>query len=272
MTELKIGGLIPVRMTSERLPGKALLDLAGQPVLYHLLDRIAACRFIESPRDIVVCTTEDASDDALCEAVESYGASTYRGERDDIIARFSGAMTAFGFDAVIQADGDDPLSATEYMDLTMARLLDPDLPNADIVTVSGLPLGCATKSFSAKGLEKVMARYRSELNDTGFIYFFTKTGICDHVELTCEKPEHQHDTARLTLDYPDDLAVFRQIFETLFQQDNVFSLSDTVEYLNAHPDVASQNLHLNDDYWARTDEKSFLMYTDEMGTERRIVV
>ena len=138
---MKIGALIPIRLASERLPGKALKDIVGRPVVHHLLDRVAACRHIADPRNVVVCTTTEPSDDALVPAVESYGCSVFRGSVDDIIRRFGDAMAAHGFDAVIQADGDDPLSATEYMDLTMDRLLAD--PAIDIVTVKGVPLGTA---------------------------------------------------------------------------------------------------------------------------------
>ena len=87
MPKRKIGALIPIRLASERLPGKALLDICGRSVLHHLLDRVAACRFVDAA-DIVVCTTRDASDDPLIPAVEEYGASVFRGETDDIIKRF----------------------------------------------------------------------------------------------------------------------------------------------------------------------------------------
>src|SRR5690606_12654337 len=112
-----IGALIPVRLRSERLPGKALLPLAGRPMIAHLLDRMAASRFIADKADIDVCTTTDPSDDPLQDAVEREGCSIFRGSVDDIILRFGDAMSHYGFDAVIQADGDDPLSATEYMDV-----------------------------------------------------------------------------------------------------------------------------------------------------------
>lgn len=268
----KIGALIPVRLTSERLPGKALMEMSGRPVLYHLLDRVAASRHITSPRDVVVCTTEAAEDDPLQEAVEAYGASVFRGAVDDIIKRFGDAMTAFDFDAVIQADGDDPLSATEYMDATMDRLLDAGAAPVDIVTVDGLPLGCATKSFSREGMEKVLRRYRTERNDTGFIYFFTKSGFCAVDTLTCTDPAHRHDKARLTLDYPVDFEVFSAIFDALYRPGEVFSHAELVAFLNANPDLVERNRSVEEEYWSRTRDKAQLEFVDEGGNRRQIEV
>ena len=58
--------------------------------------------------------------------IDDVTASTVGGvEQDfDVPSRFYEAMIEFKFDSVIQADGDDPLSAREYMDLTMKALLE----------------------------------------------------------------------------------------------------------------------------------------------------
>lgn len=260
---MKIGALIPIRLASERLPGKALKDMCGRPVVHHLLDRVVASRHIADPKHVVVCTTTEKFDNPLVSAVESYGCSVFRGAVDDIIKRFGDAMAANGFDAVIQADGDDPLSATEYMDLTMDRLLaDRTL---DIVTAKGLPLGVATKSFTRAAMNKVLAAYKTEHNDTGFIYFFTKSGLCRHAEIGPVSPDHVHETARLTLDYDVDLELFRCIFDALYKPGEVFGLAELVRFLNANSDLVELNRHVEAQYWQNTAEKVALQYTTNEG-------
>jgi spore coat polysaccharide biosynthesis protein SpsF len=256
-------------LQSERLPGKALLPICGRPILWHLLDRVGASRYL-AKKDVVVCTTTDAEDTPLVEAVERYGASVFRGSRDDIIERFHGAMSEYGFDAVVQVDGDDPLCATEYMDLTMARLLSGDA--LDIVTASGLPLGIASKSFTRAAMEKVYRHYRSTQNDTGFIYFFTKTGLCRQAVVEPLGPEHVLDAARLTLDYPVDLELFTRIFEALYVEGEVFDLATALDLLRRNPDwLAINNTRdLDAEYWRRTAEKAQLFYRDEEGVTQKI--
>lgn len=262
----KIGALIPIRMTSERLPGKALLPIAGRPVVQYLLDRVFACRHL-APERTVVCTTQDPSDDPLVAEVERYGARAFRGSRDDIIRRFRDAMAEFAFDAVVQVDGDDPLSATEYMDATMDKLLSD--PAIDIVTCGGLPLGTAVKSFTWRAMQKVFDRYRTERNDTGFIYFFTKSGICRHETIGPLDPSHVHDTARLTLDYPADLEVFRKILEALDRPGRPASHAEVVRFLNANPAIVEQNQSVEAEYWARTAKKAgSLSFIDDRGATR----
>jgi spore coat polysaccharide biosynthesis protein SpsF len=272
-TEAKrIGALIPVRLRSERLPGKALRMLSGRPVIYHLLDRVAACRYIEDVRDVVVCTTQHASDDPLASAVEHYGASVFRGHPDDIIERFANAMEVHDFDAVVQADGDDPLSATEFMDVTMETLLQAQStsPPAGIVTVSGVPLGCATKSFTREAMRTVLRSYRTNRNDTGFIYFFTRSGLVKHIDIECNQATLQHPHARLTLDYELDLKLFEAVFDALYQTGELFGLADTVTFLRNNPELAALNLSVEDEYWQRTADKVELTYVDDHGIERVI--
>ena len=255
---MNIGAIIPIRLKSERLPNKALLEIAGRPVCYHLLDQVCDSKYIRHKRNVVVCTTTHQSDDPLVDVIHDYGCSVFRGDSDDIIARFYEAMIEFKFDSVIQADGDDPLSAREYMDLTMKALLEN--PEVDVVTVKGLPLGCATKSFRRRALEKVRASYLTKKNDTGFIYFLTKTGLCDHLELECSELAHQHETARLTLDYYEDFELFVKIIESIKNGDKALNLSDVVSFLRRHPDVAASNAHVEKEYWRRTREKLDLQY------------
>ena len=265
----RIGALIPIRLASERLPGKALKEICGRPVVHHLLDRVAACRYID-PEMAVVCTTEEATDDPLASVVEDWGASVYRGSTDDIIERFQGAVAHFGFDAVVQVDGDDPLSATEYMDLTMEKLLVD--ANADIVTCGNLPLGIAVKSFRASAMRRVYDHYKTAENDTGFIYFFTKTGLCNHVEIDPVSPDHVFDGARLTLDYEADLEMFRTLFEALYREGEVFGLEAVVRFLRDNPKVVAMNQGLDEVYWERTREKAQLEYQDANGETQRIPV
>jgi spore coat polysaccharide biosynthesis protein SpsF len=267
---MNIGALIPIRLRSERLPNKALMEIGGRPVFHHLLDRVCACKHIKTKQSVIVCTTDDPSDDPLVQSIENYGCSVFRGDKNDIIKRFYSAMEAFDLDYVVQVDGDDPLTATEYMDITMDVLLaDTSL---DIVTVDGLPLGCASKSFSRRAIKKVFGAYLSKENDTGFIYFFTKTGLCNHHIVRCKNPHHQHPNARLTLDYPEDFELFTKIFDGAKRSGHKLNHEGVVKYLNEHKDLCDINSYLDERYLQRTIQKANLQYLSSVGHAETIKV
>ncbi len=253
---LRFGALVPVRLDSERLPGKALMEIEGRPAIHHLLDRLFASRHL-SPESVVICTTEDASDDALVPVVEATGAKVFRGSRDDIIDRFHRAVEAFDFDVIIQADGDDPCVDPLYMDLCVDRLLSDDA--LGIVVAEGLPLGLASKAFRRTALTTVWDHHATERNDTGFIYYFTKTGLCE-VGTVVAAADHRHATARLTLDYDEDLAFFRAVFAELYTPGSVFGVEEIVALLERRPDLVEINAGLDERYWQRTRELAQLEY------------
>jgi spore coat polysaccharide biosynthesis protein SpsF len=254
---MRIGALIPVRLASERLPNKALLPIAGRPMITHLLDRVFASRHLTRDR-VVVCTTEEKSDDPLVSVVEATGARIFRGSRDDIVDRFYRAVQWAGFDAVIQADGDDPCADPLYMDLCMDRLLIEG--SLGIVVAEGLPLGLASKAIRTSAIETVWKHHVTERNDTGFILYFTRTGLCKKDTIYPISPDHQHETARLTLDYPDDLTFFRTLFKELYREEEIFGVEQIVSLLRRRPDLVTINAGLSVEYSQRTRERAQLEY------------
>ena len=47
--------LIQVRMGSKRLPKKSMLDLAGKPMIYRIIERLKKCKL---PDEIVLITSK----------------------------------------------------------------------------------------------------------------------------------------------------------------------------------------------------------------------
>lgn len=264
----RTGCFIPIRLDSERLPGKALKPAAGRPIVHHLLDRACAARLIREPADVVVCTTEEPGNASLVEAVESYGCSVFRGDRDDLIQRFKDAADAFGFDHILQIDGDDPLCDPAYMDLVLQALADD--PALDAAVTTGLPFGMNVKAFTRAAVDKVHAGYKSYANDTGFALYFVKSELCRCRELPPLSDDHVIAEARLTLDYAEDLEVFRRILEALSRPGEVAGIGEIVGWLRAHPEVVAINANLQESYMERSRAKVDLSYTDADGNVRRI--
>ncbi len=135
-----------------------------------------------------------------------------------------------------------------------------------------LPLGIASQSFTRQAMRTVYHHYKSVQNDTGFIYFFTKTGLCKQATVSPIKPEHIHDEARVTLDYEEDLQFFTQIFESLYREGEVFGLDAVLDLLRKRPELLHINGNLNEEYEQRTRDKAKLEYQNVDGQMRTITV
>ena len=66
---MKVVAVIPARYASRRFPGKALADLAGKPMVQHVVERAAQAKTV----DRVLVATDD---ERIAAAVRAFGTET----------------------------------------------------------------------------------------------------------------------------------------------------------------------------------------------------
>ena len=111
--------IIQARMTSTRLPGKVLADLAGRPVLEHVVRRVSSAERID---DVVVATTVNASDDPLVELADRLGVRWHRGDEHDVLSRYVDAAREAAAEMVVRITADCPLADPAVIDSVCAAL------------------------------------------------------------------------------------------------------------------------------------------------------
>ena len=122
--------VIPARYASTRFPGKALVDIAGRPMIEHVYRRAAEARGI----DAVVVATDDQR---IADAVSGFGG----------IARMTSASHHTGTDRlaevardlrcpiIVNVQGDEPLvDPSAITQMVNALLADPTLEMATLRT------------------------------------------------------------------------------------------------------------------------------------------
>lgn len=97
--------VIPARYASSRLPGKALADIAGKPMVVHVAERAR-----ESGAEEIIVATDDAR---ICEAVERHGhvALMTRADHASGTDRIAEVAVARGWRddrIVVNVQGDEP--------------------------------------------------------------------------------------------------------------------------------------------------------------------
>ncbi len=101
---MKIGIIILCRLSSTRLPGKILKQIEGKTILQHIHNRLAQ---IIPPTDIVIATSDEASDDPIETYCQDNKLQYYRGDLNNVALRFLAASEAFGFDYAVRINGDN---------------------------------------------------------------------------------------------------------------------------------------------------------------------
>lgn len=102
---MNISPIIFARMSSSRLPGKALIEVHGRPLLSYT---IARARNIHHAGSVILATSLDKSDDVLEKYAENEGLQIFRGGLQNVAQRALECAEHFNLDGFIRICGDRP--------------------------------------------------------------------------------------------------------------------------------------------------------------------
>ena len=152
---------IPARMESSRFPGKVLADINGHPMLWHVLQRVAAAKKVDN-----VWVVTDSHE--VQSAVTSWGAQSLMTRPDcpSGTARIASVIEQLNADTIINVQGDEPLISSEVIDLV-----------ADALETSGL--GVATPIFQISASDDIFNQNIVKVvrDATGKALYFSRSAI-----------------------------------------------------------------------------------------------
>ncbi|MBH61768.1 MAG: hypothetical protein CL569_04840 [Alphaproteobacteria bacterium] len=229
-------GLVQARMGSSRVPGKALIDLAGKPLLWHMIDRL---RRVPQVGPMVLATTQDPRNAPMIALARSEGLAVYQhAEEDDLAGRVANAIAPLKGDLVLKVGGDCPLIDPAVLEGMVKLALATD--GADFVSNRinwSFPLGLSADVVSRRSIEWSDANLHDPEDRELFAVY-----IRDHpdrftvVSYTNDTDLSQHGW---TVDEPEDVIFMRDIFDNLHRPGKVFAMQDVLDYLDAKAAGAS---------------------------------
>ena len=108
--------IIQARMSSQRLPGKVLMNIAGQPMLERVCHRVMQSN---GAKKVVIATSNDSSDDQIEQFCDLRNISCFRGALDDVAGRFLAVIRREGAEEFIRISGDSPLIDPSLIDIAI---------------------------------------------------------------------------------------------------------------------------------------------------------
>ena len=229
--------IIQARMSSSRLPGKVLMPLADKPVLWHVVDRIRACKTIS---EVVVATSTDQTDDAIEAWCHGTGVSCYRGSLNDVLDRYYQAAKLHKADAVVRITADcpavDPTIVDEVVQGYVAGRyefygLAGEFPDGlDCTVFAFTALERAWQEATLPSEREHVGPYiekHPEIFKSGALKKFT--GLSDH---------------RWTLDEPRDYEFLKAVFSRLHREDKPFLTHELLALLENEPELRQINSHI----------------------------
>ena len=235
MTE--IIAIVQARMGSTRLPGKVMLNLLGQPMLVHDIERIKRSKRIN---EIVIATTTDSSDEIIVQLCQDRGWLYFRGSELDVLDRYYHCAKKYCADVVVRLTSDCPLIEPTIIDRVIEAFMDhsPDMDYfCNFIPQRTFPRGLDTEVISFDALEKSWKEDSNPLlreHVTQYILQnpekFRISGITNDCNLS---------HLRWTVDTKEDFQLVQEIYT--YYGHNHFSWVDVLSLLEKKPELSSIN-------------------------------
>lgn len=231
--------VVQARMSSTRLPGKVLKPIAGKPMLSYQLARL---REVSTASRIVVATSTNAADDAICAFCAMEQVPCIRGSEQDVLSRYFMVGEQIGANTIVRISADCPLIDPSLVELAIATYVDAD---GTYDYVSNMieptwPYGMAVEVFSFKVLAEAHreAKHQAEREHvTPFIYWRPARYRINSLTMSPNLNHH-----RWTVDTPEDFELVSRILATLSPQQT--RMEHVLALLEQYPDWQLINCHI----------------------------
>ena len=207
----KLGAIIFARMDSQRLRGKALVDIQGRPLLDHVLDRV---KRICSGMQIVLATTDRNIDLPLIRWARKKELKVYCGPLNNVLLRAIYSAEKFEFSGFVRVCADRPFLDPKINARLMGIYHCNRLDLATNALTNSFPKGAMAEVVRLSALKRVMER-KPEPEDLEHITRYIYRHQQDfHLENICSGDPTLNQIS-LAVDTENDLARTRWIFDQI---------------------------------------------------------
>jgi spore coat polysaccharide biosynthesis protein SpsF len=224
------------RAGGSRLYGKPLqlLDIEGRlTVLEYMIDWIRTEPVVEG---IVLGVAEGPENEPFHTIARRHGLRSIRGDETDVLMRLIQCGDAGSATDVLRLTTESPFTYFEALEGAWRRHCERA---NDVTSMGGLPDGTGfeliTMATLRRSHERGEARHRSEL----CTLYVREHQDEFRVEVIEAPPSLQRLDVRLTIDYPEDLVLCRRVYEALRAFAPRIPVTEIVDYLDAHPEIAA---------------------------------
>jgi spore coat polysaccharide biosynthesis protein SpsF len=231
-----IAAIIQARLSSTRFPGKVFAGIEGEPLIFHVVDRLRWSKRIEK---IVLATTVNPADDRLQGWADSNSVECFRGSEEDVLDRYYNAARGVEADVIVRITSDDPFKDPTIIDTVIELLLNEGLDFAYNNNPPTFPEGLDTEVFKFGALEAAQRESTDPFEREHVTqYFYRNPAKFIQANLPFEK---NLSALRWTIDTQEDLEMAREVYRRLHRKGEIFLLDDILKVLEREPWIASIN-------------------------------
>lgn len=228
--------ILQARVSSSRLPGKVLMPLLGVPMLLREIERIGRASLIDQ---LLVATSNDASDDPISRLCRDNGILCYRGSLEDVLDRYYQAAKLSSPEHVVRLTGDCPLIDPEVIDQVARFYLDGAYDYASNTVTPTFPDGLDVEVFRFSCLEDAWREANLPSQHEHVTPFIHRQP--ERFKIGCFKQEPDLSRLRWTVDEAEDFEFVKQVYEALYRDNPAFVMDDVLHLLKSRPELLAIN-------------------------------
>ena len=230
--------VIQARMGSTRFPGKIVADIAGQPLLWHIIYRLKKSRYIT---EIVIASSDDIQNDCLSQFVGD-NIHLIRGDEHNVLSRFEKVAARFNPKTITRVCGDSPFIDASFIDRAIDIIQNDkvDYVVADSTNCIHEGIDC----ISMECFEKILAYSDHPVameHVTGIIHKFPDQFIKGFIPLV---DFEKKAGIRLSIDTKSDLNFVSKLYKVSNKSPGELKLESVVEIIEKNPDLLDINRHV----------------------------
>lgn len=234
---MKKNAIIQARCGSIRFPNKVFANINGQPLLWHVVDRLRYAKMIDN---IIIATTDNDIDDAIEDWCEKEGILCYRGSENDVLNRYYCASKAYPSEVVVRVTADDPFKEPAVIDKVIGKLISENLNLVTNNYPPSFPEGLDCEAFTFETLEKMEREAKDEVERehvTQYVYRHPDKFKIGNIVSPKKLSEY-----RWTIDTKEDYEMVKAIYRKRESGASCILLMDEIiDILNKHPEIADIN-------------------------------
>jgi spore coat polysaccharide biosynthesis protein SpsF len=236
-------------MSSTRLPNKVLMPILEEPLLLRMVQRVQKSKLCGT---IVVATTTDAIDDPILNLCIANHIECFAGHPTDLLDRHFEVAKKYEADIVLKIPSDCPLIDPTIIDQTIQYYLDN---RDDFDFVSNLhpathPDGNDVEVMSFSTLEKAWKEATRPLErEHTTPYIWENPELFRIGNFVWESGLDYSKSHRWTIDYLEDYAFIKKVYEELYRLNPDFGLYDILNLVEKHREIYDINAKYAGDYW-----------------------
>ncbi len=237
----KVGIIIEARVNSQRLYGKVLKKIKGKATLELMIERLKSVSFLN---DIIIATSLNPLDNEIVKLAKENSVKYFRGSESDVMSRVLKAAQKFKIEIIISIPGDCPLIDPSCVEEVLKFFLRNSYDYVSSALSNTFPSGMETQVYNTSVLMKASKMTNSKEDREHVTLFIYKNPNLFKVKSLVAPKKFSRPELRLVLDEPEDFKLISLIFKKLYSNNEVFSLSKIIQFLDDHPKYKKLNQHI----------------------------